>query len=132
MTDRELDKILCVEDETDIQTIIKFSLEKRGGYNVLGCTSGLEALDVVEGFGPDLILLDVMMPEMDGVTLFKKLRQLPATRSTPIIFITAKSQVSEIKSYKQLGAIDVITKPFSASMLAEEIKSIWDNYTNKS
>ena len=124
----ELKKILFIEDEPDIHTIIRYALEKRGGLTVHYCFSGKEALLVAESFSPDLILLDVMMPEMDGIATFQRLQQLPSLASTPIIFMTAKSQVSELAHYKQLSALDIITKPFNAVLLADQLRDIWKNY----
>ena len=89
------------------------------------CSSRSQALAAVSVWKPDLILLDVMMPDMDGPTTFQKLKTLPATSSIPVIFMTAKVQPKEIESYKALGAIDVIAKPFDPMTLADTIKSIW-------
>ena len=89
------------------------------------CSSRSQALAAVSVWKPDLILLDVMMPDMDGPTTFQKLQTLPETSSIPVIFMTAKVQPKEIESYKALGAIDVIAKPFDPMTLADTIKSIW-------
>ncbi len=123
-----LTKILCVDDESDIRTIIKFALERKGHFTVQYCSSGQEAISVVEEFRPDLILLDIMMPVMDGVSTFYELRKLPVTKDTPVVFITAKSQRSEIEQFKKIGAVDVITKPFSAATLSDQLLEIWSNY----
>ena len=117
-------KILYVEDEQDIRTIARLSLEKIGGFTVNICGSGEEALDVVADFKPDIILLDVMMPEMDGLETYRALREIPACVDIPVVFMTARVQAHEIKQYQQLGAIDVISKPFSPMTLAEHVKTI--------
>lgn len=127
MTEKKLKKILLVEDEPDIRAIACVSLEDIGGFTVKYCASGKEALEVVENFAPDLILLDVMMPEMDGVTTLKKLRENPLLQKTPVIFLTARTQVSDIARYIELGALDVITKPFNPMTLAKVLKTLWEH-----
>ena len=93
---KELKKILCVEDEKDIQNIAKLSLEQIGGFELKLCSSGLEAIQECATYEPDLILLDIMMPEMDGGTTMKKLQELPTCKNVPVIFISAKTQKSDI------------------------------------
>jgi CheY-like chemotaxis protein len=120
-----LERILYVEDEPDIQAVAKLALEMVGGYQVMICSGGQEALDKVNGFAPDLILLDVMMPGMDGPTTLQNLRANPATASIPVIFLTAKVQPSEVAQYQALGALNVIAKPFDPMTLAEQVRKIW-------
>lgn len=120
----EAQKILYVEDERDIQTIARLSLEKIGGFDVRLCSSGKEALEQVQDFKPAIILLDVMMPEMDGLETLKALRNIPACAGIPVVFMTARVQNHEIKHYLELGAVDVISKPFSPMTLAEQVKAI--------
>ncbi|OGO93863.1 MAG: hypothetical protein A3F41_01490 [Coxiella sp. RIFCSPHIGHO2_12_FULL_44_14] len=122
-----LNKILLVEDEADIQAIVKIALEDIGHLTVKCCSSGQEALQQAETFLPDLILLDVMMPVMDGITTFRALRKRPVLENTPIIFMTAKSQASEIAEYRKMGALDVITKPFDPTILADHLRILWNN-----
>jgi CheY-like chemotaxis protein len=122
----ELNRILYVEDEPDIQAVAKLALEMVGGFSVRICSSGQEALEAVSAFAPDLILLDVMMPGMDGPTTLVKLRENPGLASTPAIFMTAKVQPQEVAHYKTLGALDVIPKPFDPMTLSETVKRIWD------
>ncbi|MEZ5540862.1 MAG: response regulator [Pseudomonadota bacterium] len=119
-------RILYVEDETDIQTIARIALEMVGGFTLEVCDSGKEALERATTFEPDLILLDVMMPDMDGPSTLSALRSLQATQDTPVIFMTAKAQRSEINEYKAMGALDVIPKPFDPMLLADNIRSIWE------
>ena len=121
-----LNSILMVEDEPDIQTIAKLSLESVGGFNVEICSSGQEAVDKAARVDPDLILLDVMMPGMDGPTTLQELKKIPELSGTPVIFMTAKVQPQEVRQYKELGAIDVIAKPFDPMTLSDNIRSIWD------
>ncbi|MCH7486189.1 MAG: response regulator [Proteobacteria bacterium] len=126
MTHPALTKILCVEDEPDIQAIAKLALETVGGFTIETCSSGREALLKAPEFGPDLILLDVMMPGMDGPETLQALRALPGFETTPVIFMTAKAMASEIQKYKELGALDVIPKPFDPMTLSDQIKAIWN------
>lgn len=125
---KELKRILYVEDELDIQSITKIALEDLGGFTLNCCQSGKDALQVVETFQPDLLLLDVMMPDMDGPATLNELRKLAVTQKTPVIFMTARVQESEINVYKQLGVIGVLPKPFEPMKLASEILKIWNNH----
>jgi CheY-like chemotaxis protein len=121
----ELKRVLYVEDEDDIRTVATMALEALGGLEIVACGSGKEALAVAPGARADLLLLDVMMPGLDGPATLAALRALPQTASTPVIFMTAKVQASEIEQYRSLGALDVIAKPFDPMTLAEQVKAIW-------
>ena len=125
MTIKSLEKILHVEDEPDIRAIAKMSLEKIGKLTVESCESGQEALDRVAAFAPDLVLLDAMMPEMDGPEVLRQLRARDDTKHVPIVFMTAKVQAAEIVEYKKLGALEVIAKPFDPMSLHQQLKDIW-------
>ncbi len=125
-----LRKILYVEDEPDIQEITRLALELAGGFEVEVCGSGEEALRVAPVFEPDLVLLDVMMPHMDGPTTFQALRKDPRLARTPIIFMTAKVQAHEIAQYLELGALDVISKPIDPMALPDTVRSIWSRNMN--
>jgi two-component system OmpR family response regulator len=120
-----LTRILYVEDEPDIRMVAQMALQAVGGFTVIACASGQEALDAAPGAAADLLLLDVMMPGMDGPTTLKGLRQLPATADTPVIFMTAKVQAAEVAVYKGLGALEVIPKPFDPMELSTQIQRIW-------
>lgn len=122
----ELSRIMMVEDEPDIQNVAKLALELVGGFEVTICSSGAEALETVDGAGPELILLDVMMPGMDGPATLKALRERPSARAIPVVFMTAKVQPDEVAEYKTLGAADVIPKPFDPMTLADQVREIWD------
>ena len=122
---RELKRILYVEDEGDIRTVTAMALEAVGGFTVISCDSGKEALATAPDAKADLILLDVMMPGMDGLATLSALRGLSQTADTPVIFMTAKVQASEIQHYMRLGATDVIAKPFDPMMLSAQIGEIW-------
>ena len=125
MVDRPLRRILHVEDEADIRTIAKLTLEALGGFEVESCESGADAIRRVAAFKPDLILLDVMMPGMDGPMTLNELRKLPEGARTPAIFMTAKAQSHEIAKFRELGAIDVVTKPFDPQTLCDHLRDIW-------
>ncbi|MEQ8604786.1 MAG: response regulator [Marivibrio sp.] len=120
----ELERILYVEDEDDIREVAKLALEAVGGFVVKLCANGERALAEAEAFKPDLILLDVMMPGMDGPTTLQRLRASPGLETTPVIFMTAKVQPSEVAHFKSLGALDVIPKPFDPMRLADQIRAI--------
>lgn len=128
MTTPSLTRILLVEDDPDIQTVACLGLEVVGGFTVEVCSSGSEAIQKAPIFAPDLILLDVMMPEMDGITTLRALRELPLTLSTPVIFLTAKVQTHEVAYYKQLGVLDVIAKPFDPMTLSATLNRMWSQY----
>lgn len=121
-----LQRILYVEDEPDIQAVAKLALEMVGGFTVKVCSSGEEALREAEAFAPDMILLDVMMPGMDGPSTLKALRELPSLAELPVAFMTAKVQPAEVTHYKTLGARDVIAKPFDPMTLASQVRAIWE------
>ena len=121
----ELKRILVVEDDPDIRFVASMALEVKGGFTLQMCSSGAEALDAIPIFRPDLILLDVMMPKMDGPATLTRMRQLPETRDTVVLFMTAKVQPQEVASYKKLGAVEVIFKPFNPLTLAHRIRDIW-------
>lgn len=125
MVDRPLRRILHVEDEADIRTIAKLTLEALGGFEVESCESGADAIRRIAAFKPDLILLDVMMPGMDGPMTLNELRKLPEGARTPAIFMTAKAQSHEIAKFRELGAIDVVTKPFDPQTLCDHLRDIW-------
>jgi len=127
---RDLKRILYVEDETDIQTIAVTVLEGIGGYTVITCSSGAQAVAAAASADADLILLDVMMPGLDGPTTLKALREIPQTASTPVVFMTAKAQPNEIVHLRSLGALDVISKPFDPMTLPGEIGEIWRSRPN--
>jgi two-component system OmpR family response regulator len=117
-------KVMLVDDEDDIRTVGNLSLSRVGGWQTVLASSGAEALVKGAAERPDLILLDVMMPGMDGPTTFGRLRAQEATAQTPIIFMTAKIQKQEVARYMELGAAGVIGKPFDPMTLPSEIKKL--------
>jgi len=122
----ELKKILYAEDEPDVQTVVELTIEAMSDYRLKVCENGKRLLECVEEYSPDLILLDVMMPEMDGPTTFKNLKLNENTKNIPVIFMTAKAQIHEVEIFKETGALGVITKPFDPMELCDEIQRIWN------
>lgn len=125
---KTLMRILYVEDEPDIQAVARLALEAVGSFTVRVCSSGPEAIAATGEFVPDLILLDVMMPGMDGPTTLQSLRALPASSGIPVIFLTAKVQPAEVVQLKSYGALDVIAKPFDPMKLSDQVREIWSRY----
>lgn len=118
------EKILVVEDEEAIQELIRYNLNKEGFDRVRLCDSGEEALTQAQEFAPDLILLDLMLPGMDGLSVCRRLRRDARTASIPVIMLTAKSEESDIVTGLEVGADDYLTKPFSPKVLVARIKSV--------
>src|ERR1700735_943171 len=120
-----LSRILYIDDEPDIREVARIALEVVGGFVVEVCESGEAALARGEGFAPDLILLDVMMPGMDGPQTMQSLRAVEALAAVPVVFFTAKAQRSEITELLNLGAIDVLGKPFDPMTIGQALNAIW-------
>jgi two-component system, OmpR family, response regulator len=121
-----LRKILYVEDDDDIRTVTVMALELLGSFEVAAHASGADALTQAEAFAPDLILLDVMMPGMDGPATLAGLRALPTLADTPAVFFTAKAQPDEVSRLRGLGARDVLAKPFDPQALPGKLEAIWN------
>lgn len=114
-------RVLYIEDETDLQWLVKHILESDGGFEVRVCSSGAEALHCVAEVAPDLILLDVMMPGMDGFSILRELRARPESAELPVIFLTARPQESD--EYLRSGALGVINKPFEPRGLIAQLRA---------
>ncbi len=119
-------RVLYVEDEADIREVAGFALEDEG-FELIPCASGQEAVDKAEGITVDLILLDVMMPGLDGPGTLKKLREQQHLTDTPVIFMTAKVQTAEVEEYRAMGARGVIAKPFDVMTLAGQIRGLLED-----
>jgi two-component system, OmpR family, response regulator len=120
-----LERILVVEDEEDIQAVLQMSLEDLGGYQVDLCDSGTEALASASTSRPDLILLDVMMPDLDGPATLQALRTIPALTRTPVIFITAQKRRMPPDDLRDPHVLGVIEKPFQPRRLLAQIAELW-------
>ncbi|GAB4238046.1 MAG: response regulator [Stanieria sp.] len=116
--------ILLIDDEETIQEVVQVGIEIEVGWEVLIASSGLEGIAVAQTQQPDAILLDVMMPELDGISTLSQLQANPKTQSIPVIFLTAKVQAAEKNQLQGLGVAGVITKPFNSMTLASRIASI--------
>ncbi len=127
MTDDQtsLTRVLLVEDEEDIRAVAELALETVGGFQLCACASGQQALTELAGFRPQVILLDVMMPGMDGPTTLRAIREVDGFEDTPAIFMTAKVQPDEVQAYLDMGAAGVIPKPFDPMVLSDQIREIW-------
>lgn len=128
MTAPALTKILYAEDEADIREIAVLAIETIGGFEVATCECGADVLALARDIQPQLILLDVMMPIMDGPATLLALKQDMQLKEIPVIFLTAKIMNDEVNHFKAMGAIDIIAKPFDPMTLAAEIQTIWNNY----
>ena len=117
-------RILIVEDEADIAQLVKHYLEKEG-FRTNVSKSGIEALTLIKSERPDLLILDLMLPEMDGIEVCKKIRNAPDTALLPIIMLTAKTEESDIIVGLELGADDYVTKPFSPKVLVARVKTLF-------
>jgi len=117
-------KVLIIDDEPDVRSVARLSLGRVGKMDVIELAGGHDAVMTARDEKPDVILLDLMMPEMDGVATFEALRSDDETRSIPVLFITAKAMPAEIRRLKTLGALDVIIKPFDPMTLASAVREI--------
>jgi two-component system OmpR family response regulator len=125
-----LSRIMYVDDDPDLRAIAEISLRDLGGFTVEICGSGEEALQKAEGFKPQIVLLDIMMPGMDGIETFKRLQDMPLTANTPIVFVSAKVQSHQVHAYLALGAAGVIPKPFDPLLLGEQAQRLWREYSD--
>lgn len=124
--------VLHVDDDENIRALAELSFTLTGGCDVRSAASGAEALKLLEaGLWPDLILLDVMMPQMDGPAVFAGVRELPGHRDTPIIFMTAQTQDHERAGLMALGAAGVVIKPFDPMTLSEQVHALMDTHAGR-
>lgn len=121
----ELERICCVEDDFDIRTILELSLSDIGGYQVQLFEDGPSALEGLPETRPQMIMLDMMMPGMNGLEVLGALRKSEQFATTPVVFMTAKAQSHELDTYIGAGAQSVIVKPFDPMILPEQVREIW-------
>jgi CheY-like chemotaxis protein len=126
-----LKRILYIDDEPDIREVARIALEVVGGFEVEVCDCGEAALRRAPEYLPDLILLDVMMPGMDGPTTLQALRRMAVLDAVPIVFFTAKAQRSEIAELLSQGAVDVLGKPFDPMTIGQALNAIWERYQSR-
>jgi len=122
----DLKTILYVEDDLHVRTTAKLVLEVIGKFQVRECSSGREALLAAKDFHPDLILLDVMMPDLDGLDTLAMLRRMPHLAATPALFVTGLTAEEDIVKYVRAGAIGVIPKPLMPLRLAGQLNTLWE------
>lgn len=125
--DGDLQRVMCVEDDPDIRMILEFSLARLGGYSLCLCASGAEALEQVDGFAPQLVLLDVMMPGLSGPQTLAALRERGSMRGVPVVFLTAKAMRDEVEELLVHGASGIIVKPFDPVSLPRDIRIYWEH-----
>jgi two-component system alkaline phosphatase synthesis response regulator PhoP len=117
-------KVLLIDDEDDIREVAALTLETMAGFEVISARDGVEGLAKAEEHQPDVILLDVMMPGIDGMMTFQRLQESESTRSIPVIFMTAKVQSADRKRLGELGACGIIAKPFNPMTLSDEVLAL--------
>jgi CheY-like chemotaxis protein len=124
--DSQLRSILYVEDDLHVRTTAKLVLEVIGKLDVHACRSAAEALAAARNFQPDLLLLDVVMPEQDGLQLLQALREVPHLAAVPAMFITGATSSEDMERYAAAGALGVISKPLAPLTLSNQVQGIWD------
>lgn len=122
---KPLERILHVEDVPSIQVVTRITLEKLGGFEVLSCATGQEALERVQAFAPDLILLDVMLPEMDGIEFLRQLAQRVDLQQIAVVLLTGQQEPADLAELKRLGVRRLLHKPFDPLQLAAQLSEIW-------
>jgi CheY-like chemotaxis protein len=128
MPDKTLNTLLYIDDDAHLRSLVAMALETIGNYTVKLCASGAEALALLQHFTPDMILLDVIMPEMDGLETLQRIQELDACKNTPVIFMTGRSTPELISTFKQAGALDIIAKPFNPLQLPSHLQTLWNQY----
>jgi CheY-like chemotaxis protein len=125
MPERALNRICYVEDDEDIQRIVRMSLERIGKMTVEVVGDPTKAIDAIKAFKPDMVMLDWMMPVMDGPTLLRQMKARPDVSDLPVVFITAKAAQRDLDELIALGAVGAISKPFSPKDLPDQLRAIW-------
>jgi len=123
--------ILCIDDEVDILEMVRLCLSFDGGFTVSICNGGAEALDFLDQARPDLILLDVLMPRMDGPATLRAIQAMERARDIPVIFMTARGQEVDGERFRELGAIGVVPKPFDPLTLASGIREAYHAWAKR-
>lgn len=126
MPSQPLIRVCYVEDDPDIQRIVRMSLERIGKMTVEVVSESPKAVDAIRAFKPDLVMLDWMMPIMDGPAVFRKIREQDDMKTLPVVFITAKASQKELDELRAMGAAGTISKPFSPKDLPDQLRAIWN------
>ncbi len=129
MPNKTLNTLLYIDDDEISRALVKISLELIGGYSLNLSASGIEALETLKDFSPDMILLDLMMPNMGGIEVLKKIKMQKAFKKTPIILITGQSELESPELSKELAVIGIINKPFNPIQLSEQVQKLWNEYS---
>jgi two-component system, OmpR family, response regulator len=122
-----MNKILYVEDDPDIAFLVGRVLRKTGGFEVRHCICGADAIDAIEDFNPDLVLLDVMMPKMDGPETLRRLRKTKTGADVPAVFMTARIQNHDVEAYLRQGAVGVLPKPIDSNTVCDTLRAFWQS-----
>ena len=125
---KTLSKILAVDDEQDILTVIRYAFDSNKNITLKTGSSGEEALRIAPDFQPDVVLLDLKMPFMDGLEVFRALKANPKTKSTSIIFLTAVIEKAKFQQYMEMGVAEIILKPFDPWSLLSRVEEIWNRH----
>ena len=128
----KLTRVLVVEDDADIQKVIRMSLKMRGVTDIVLVDSGTECIERLARFTPDVILLDVMMPHVDGYETCRQLKENPATSAIPVVFLTARVQKADRERGMKLGAAGYLTKPFDPMTLHDQIVTVLEQGASNS
>ena len=120
-----LQRVLIADDEPDILEISRIALESVGGFEVLVCSSGEELLEQISAFQPDLVIVDVLMPDMTGPEVFEEIRRRPEFDEVPVIYLTGVIQEEELDGLRKAGVADIVLKPFDPMTLADRINGVW-------
>ena len=127
MSTRPLNTLLYVDDDADIREIVEMSLGLDGTMRVSSSAGGEHALEAMRSSPPDLVVLDVMMPGMDGPAILRRMRADPQLKHIPVIFMTAKANPQEVARFRDLSAIGVIAKPFDPMALGTQVRTLWNS-----
>ena len=125
MPERPLNRICYVEDDEDIQRIVRMSLERVGKMTVEVVGDPTMAIEAINAFKPDLVMLDWMMPKIDGPALFRQMQARPDTQGLPVVFMTAKASQRDLDELMKMGAVATISKPFDPKELPAQLREIW-------
>lgn len=127
----QLKTILYVDDEPDIREVVELSLGLAADLSIHTCDSGLRALDIIPQVSPDLVLLDVMMPGLDGPATLQRMRADTRLSHIPVVFMTAKAMPQEVARFREMGAVAVIAKPFDPMALSDQVYAIWEGISRE-
>ena len=125
MPARPMERVLFVDDDEIVQNLVRIALERIGGLKVRLVNDSTQALDAVRSFKPDMVVLDCIMPRLDGVEVFHQMRAIPEMAAIPVVFLTVRAHWRTVEELLALGAAGVITKPFAARELSDQLKAIW-------